>query len=43
MGRQRRINRDKIYLWRSDNPEWEFEAYDYRGLFIGYLGYLGKQ
>jgi hypothetical protein len=27
-----------LMLIPSDNPHWEYEVYDYRGLFISYLG-----
>ena len=35
---RRRQNRDKIVIFKSDTPDWDFEVYDWRGLFIGYLG-----
>lgn len=31
-------DKSSITIVQSENPLWEYEAYCYRGLFIGYLG-----
>jgi hypothetical protein len=28
---------DSLALIKSEHPDWEWEVYDYRGLFISYL------
>ena len=35
---KRQINKDKLFLFPSDNPKFKIEVYDYRGIFVGYMG-----
>ena len=35
-----KFNKDKIYIFPSDNPKWKWEIYNYKGIFISYLGKL---
>ena len=30
----------KIYLYKSRNPQWTFEVYDWNCKFSGYMGFI---
>ena len=33
-----RKNKDSVVFIKSENPKWKWEVYNYRGIFVGYLG-----